>query len=174
MISWRGRLFQYSFTLRLASISPFVVPFPSLCSQQMLFPSLISNARNLWVASPVILKGALVAFCCQPRRFECIQFVFCGMVGTKGVGLPTILHLAVRNWLWICISGDSRYSWPWSPLVVTDDHQGEEMRVPARRFNIYRFETRGGVIVKCIGIPPAEFLVIGDFWTYVKLMLSSK
>jgi len=47
--------------------------------------------------------------------------------------------------------------------VVTDDHQGEEMRVPARRFNIYRFETRGGVIVKCIGIPPAEFLVTEIF-----------
>jgi len=57
MISWRGRLFQYSFTLRLAYcdlLSFTLLPMDAVLS--------LLHASNLWVASPAIWKGALVAF----------------------------------------------------------------------------------------------------------------
>lgn len=82
MISWRGRLFQYSFTLRLAFCDLF--SFTLLPMDAVL--SLSRMPATFGLLLPPFEKVLWLRSYCRPQRFECIQFVFCGMVGTKGVG----------------------------------------------------------------------------------------
>jgi len=113
MISWRGRLFQYSFTLRLAYCALFsftLLPMDAVLSLPM--------PATFGLLLPPFEKVLWLRSYCRPQRFECIQFVFCGMVGTKGVESQPFSTLRWETKLWICISGDSRYTWLWSPLVV--------------------------------------------------------